>query len=524
MKKTNKMVRSFSSVILALVLILGMTASAFAGWETYNGGISSNGVYLQETWYGNKQCINFWKNGQWLRNVAGEGHTLWINDVPILYNLYGTQHWCYDQYGNCFAIDNNKRLLLCRINTTSFVINNSVAGCTGFQRDGNKVGYMLYTDYGQYNLSDLLNGTTGNTNYGTTITSNAPYSYDDIVTQKGDLYYYNYKGKEYSYNILGNKFYCGTTLIEYDVDRFGFSYGYVIYVVNSKPSVVYRLPIGKTSEAKQIGRKFEGFNYDSSGWITSVQLEGKTVNVNNNYSNSSNNNNYNYDYDYVYDYPYVKISGEHYYYYTSKSKCYIYYLKKSSLYYKGTNNTSINTLISNYVDDITFCNGYIVYALSSGKVYKHRHGSLSSKEQIGTKFDYFDGEDYMSEGYYDTNGRYISFDGRYDTDEDYPYVEKSGSYYYYYKSNTKTYEYCLKNSKLYYNDEVLETSVKDITFSKKGYVVCATKSGYVYAYPIGKTSSSYRNYIGRDFDYFDDDDYMSDGYYDEYDDYVYFDF
>lgn len=527
MKKSNNIGRRLGSIILALALMLGMTTNVFAGWETYNSGISANGVYLQETWVGGKQCINFWKNGEWVRNIAGEGHTLWINSIPVLYTLYDTQHWCYDQYGNCFAIDNNQKLLLCRVNSTGFVVNNSITGCTGFQRDNNKVGYLLYTNYGNYNLSDLLNGTTGNANSGTTITSNAPYSYDDIVTQKDDFYYYNYKGKEYSYNILGNKFYCGLNLIEYDVERFGFSYGYVVYVVKSKPSVVYRLPIGKTSEAKEIGRKFESFVYDSSGWVISVQLEGKTVNVNSNYSNSSNNSsNNNYNYNYGYSYPRVKEENGYYYYYTSTNKYYKYYLRGSSLYYKGTNNSRSDTLITNSADEVTFYDGYIVYALSSGKVYKLEVGKTSSsyKKQIGTKFSYFDEYDYMSEGYYDTNDRYINFDGRYNTDEDYPYVEKSGNYYYYYKSNTKNYEYCLKNSTLYYDGERLETSVKEVTFSDEGYIIYATTGNYVYSYPVGKTSSSYRKYIGKYFEYFDDDDYMSDGYYNKYDNYVDFDF
>lgn len=78
----------------------------------------------------------------------------------------------------------------------------------------------------------MLYGTIGNTRYGTTttVTSNAPYSYDDIVTQKNDFYYYNYRGKEYSYNILENKFYCELDFIEYDVEKFGFSYLWICYL------------------------------------------------------------------------------------------------------------------------------------------------------------------------------------------------------------------------------------------------------------------------------------------------------
>lgn len=405
MKKiTKNSWRRLCSIILTLIIVLGTVTNAIAEWQEMK---QSRNVYLNEIWVEQKQCINFYENGEWIRNIAGEGHILWINGNIILYNLYATGYWCYDQYGNCFAINTDSKVMLCKRGTNTFLVDNSITGCTGFIRDGNKIGLLLETNHGNYRLSDLLNGTVGNTNLGTTITSNAPYSYDDIVTRRGDIYYYNYRGGEYSYNVLGNKLYCGLDIIEYDVEKFGFSYGYVIYVVKSNPSVVYRLPIGKTSEAKQIGRKFESFIYDSSGWIVSVQLEGKTVNVNSDYANNSNNNNYNYNYDYGYEYPYVKISGNYYYYYASKSKYYQYYLK---------------------------------------------------------------------------------------------------------------------NSILYYDDEKLETSVKEITFSDEGYIIYATNSGYVYAYPVGEISSSYRKYIGKYFDYFDDDDYMSNGYRDKYDDYVDFDF
>lgn len=533
MKKSNNIGRRLGSIILALALMLGITTNVFAGWETYNSGISANGVYLQETWVGGKQCINFWKNGEWVRNIAGEGHTLWINSIPVLYTLYDTQHWCYDQYGNCFAIDNNQKLLLCRINSTGFVVNNSITGCTGFARDNNKVGYLLYTNNGNYNLSDLLNGTVSNTNQTTAVPSLAPYSYDDIVTQHNNYYWYDYNGRQFTYKILGKCLYCNDELISDDVKKIAFAYGSLIYVTDLKPSKVYKISIGKVNGSTPIGTKFKGFDYDSKGWVISVQLEGKTVNVNSNYSNSSNNSsNNNYNYNYGYSYPYVKVSGDYYYYYASKSKYYKYSWDGSSLYYKGTNNINSNLLISSSVYDITFWNGYIVYAFSSGKVYKLGlgKGSSSSKKQVGKKpdFSYFDGEGYISEGYYNTDGRYISFDDSSNIDEDYPYVEwyvkNYGNYYCYNKSNTKTYEYCLKNSTLYYDGEKLEKSVKKVTFSDEGYIIYATTSGYVYAYPVGKTSSSYRKYIGKYFEYFDDDDYMSDGYYNKYDDYVDFDF
>lgn len=525
MKKiTTNNGRRLCSIILTLLIVFGTVTNSIAAWEEMK---QSKNVYLNEIWVGQKQCINFYENGEWLRNIAGEGHILWINGNIILYNLYATGYWCYDQYGNCFAINTDSKVMLCKRGSTTFLVDNSITGCTGFIRDGNKIGLMLETNHGNYKLSDLLNGTVGNTNQTTAVPSLAPYSYDDIVTQYNNYYCYNYNGRQLVYKILGNCLYCDDKLVTSNVDEIAFAYGSVIYVTNLNPSKVYKISVGKVNNSTQIGTKFNGFNYDSKGWVISVQLEGKTVTVNSNYANSSNNNN-NYNYDYGYDdYPCVKISGDYYYYYVSKLKYYKYYLSGSSLYYEGTNNSRSDTLISNFVDEITFNeDGYIVYALSSGKVYKLEVGKTSSsyKKQIGTKFSYFDEYDYMSDGYYDTNDRYINFDDRYDTDEDYPYVEKSGNYYCYYKSNTKNYEYYLKNSTLYYDDERLETSVKEITFSDEGYIIYATTSGYVYAYPVGKTSSSYRKYIGKYFEYFDDDDYMSDGYYNKYDNYVDFDF
>lgn len=523
MKKTNNIGRRLGSIILALALMLGMTTNVFAGWETYNSGISANGVYLQETWIGGKQCINFWKNGEWVRNIASEGHTLWINSIPVLYSLYDTQHWCYDQYGNCFAIDSNQKLLLCRVNSTGFVVNNSITGCTGFARDNNKVGYLLYTNNGNYNLSDLLNGKN---------LSGVETGYPCVKQEGIYMCYYKNYNDYYRYSISGSTLvYNGNNsrnmeiaLVDF-IDHVTFTYGYIVF--SDTNGNVYAIPIGKTSRLYKIklGDRFDYFLESSKNWSSGFyRYGGEYVN----FVDKINMNSYNqHDNEYSNEYyPFIKHSGDYFYYYVSKSKYYQYYLRGSSLYYKGTNNSRSDTLIAKSVDEITFYDGYIVYALSSGKVYKLEVGKTSSsyKKQIGTKFSYFDEYDYMSEGYYDTNDRYINFDDRYDTDEDYPYVEKSGNYYYYYKSNTKTYEYCLKNSTLYYDGERLETSVRKVTFSDKGYIIYATTSGYVYAYPVGKTSSSYRKYIGKYFDYFDDDDYMSEGYYDEYYNYVDFDF
>lgn len=528
MKKiTTNNGRRLCSIILTLLIVFGTVTNSIAAWEEMK---QSKNVYLNEIWVGQKQCINFYENGEWLRNIAGEGHILWINGNIILYNLYATGYWCYDQYGNCFAINTDSKVMLCKRGSTTFLVDNSITGCTGFIRDGNKIGLMLETNHGNYKLSDLLNGTIGNTHYGTTTTvpSSAPYSYDDIVTQKDSYYYYNYKGREYEYYKFGSSMYCDGKIISQDIEKYGFSYGYFIYVVNTKPSVVYRLPIGKTSEAKEIGRKFESFIYDSSGWIVSVQLEGKTVIVNSNYSNSSNNSsNNNYNYNYGYDYPYVQVLGDYYYYYIGKSKYFQLYFNGTILYYQGTNDIRSDILISSSVDEITFDNnGYIVYSLLSGDVYKLELGKTASSDRkmIGRKFSYFDGQNHISQGYYDTSGKYKDFDqSRYVYDV-YPYVENSGDYYYYYKNKNKTYEYYLDRYTLYYDDEILATSVKEVTFSDKGYIIYATTSGYVYSYPVGKTSSSYRKYIGKYFDYFDDDDYMSDGYYDKYDNHVDFDF
>lgn len=417
MKKTlRKNRRYLVTLILTISMMLSMATNVFAGWETYNSGT----VYLEETWVGSKQCINFYTGGQWKRNVAGEGNTLWINSIPVLNNLYSTCYWCFDKYGNTWVINTSQQLLLCKANTTSFVVNNSIVGCTGFQRDSGKVGYLVYTKNGTYSLDDLLNGrnTTYNSgsSYTTNVVSSAPYSYDEIVTKKDNVYKYNYKGEEYCYRILGNRFYCGNAAIEYDVEKFGFSYGYVIYVVKSTPSVVYKLPIGKTSEAKEIGRKFESFNYDNKGWIYSVQLDNKVVNVN---SNVSYNNNYNYDDNYNYNrtYPYVQKSGSYYYYYTSANKYYKYYLSGSTLYYKGTNSSSSNTKLATSVDEITFSpEGYIVYSVNDSydRVYAYPVGKTSSsyRETVGKYFDYFDEEydDYMSYGYYDRYDDFIDFD------------------------------------------------------------------------------------------------------------------
>jgi len=146
----------------------------------------------------------------------------------------------------------------------------------------------------------------------------------------------------------------------------------------------------------------------------------------------------------------------------------------------------------------------------------------------------------MSTGYYNTSGSYKEFSDYYDDiyddrEDDYPYVEKSGSYYYYYTSSSRYYKYYLTGSTLYYkgtnsssSNTKLATSVDEITFYPDGYIVYSVNDSYdrVYAYPVGKTSSSYKETVGKYFGYFaeDYDDYMSSGYYDEDEDFIDFDF
>ena len=411
--------RKAIAAILTFMLVLSMTTNVFAGWATYNGsGYSSGNVYLEEKWYGSQQIIHYYSDGNLVRTVAGQANTLWIDSNPILYNLYDTCYWCFDKWGNIFAIDQSQNLLLCRLNTTRFVVNTMVTGCTGFQRDNGKIGYLVYTNNGSYSLEELLRG-----------------------------------------------------------------------------------------------------NNNNNG------------NVNNNYNNS---------YVETY-YPYVNKSGNYYYYYTDSNRYYKYYLSGSTLYYKGTNYNSSNTKLATGVKKITFFNdeydeydGYIVYANSSKDVYSYPLGktSTSYKNTVGKKFSSFAEYNYMSEGYYNTSGNYKDFSDMEDYDlEEYPYVEESGDYYYYYTSSTKYYKYYWDGSNLYYkgtnnssSSVKLSTGVKDITFTYDGYIAYANTSNYVYAYPLGKTSSSYKESVGKYFGYFDDDDYMSEGYYDKYDDYNWFDF
>lgn len=161
MKKHNT-ARKLLSVILTLAMVFGLSVNAFAAWQPYNGGTTNNGyvaasdVRLEETWVGSKQCINFYKNGQWICNVAGEGNTLWLNSQVIMTTLYNTGYWCFDQWGNCFIIDTAQKLALIRAGSSTVEIHGTMYGCTGFQRNEGKIGYLLYTNNGTYNLADLL--------------------------------------------------------------------------------------------------------------------------------------------------------------------------------------------------------------------------------------------------------------------------------------------------------------------------------------------------------------------------------
>lgn len=539
MKKiATKSGRKIFSLILAFMLMLGVSSNVFAGWEAYNNGIPSSGVYLQETWIGEKQSINFWENGQWIRNVAGESHTLWINSQPILYDLYDTRHWCYDQYGNCFAINTNQRLLFCGRGSTTFSINNDITGCTGFQRDGNKIGYWVNTYNGSYSLSDLLNG--GNS----TINNNT--SYDDLVreypyvkNQDNMFYYYASSSQYYTYCLYdSNLVYKGSNtnnnnvLISDDVEDVNFTNGYIVYALNSGD--VYKMRIGSTykSSVQYVGRNYYYFREVYPCWSYCYY----NTNCNEITYETEDDDNYNYD-DNTYDFPYVKKSGDcNYYYYTSNSKYYQYYLRDSVLYYEGTNNSKSHTKISNSVNKIVFSkDGYIVYSDHNGNVYSYPLGntSYSYRKEIGTRFSYFDQYNYMSGGYYNTSGRYVDFNSYNNNDDynsNYPYVKKSGNNYYYYSSNSTHYRYYLSGSSLYYygmnnisDNRRITTSVSDITFSKDGYVVYSTYSGEVYAYPLGEVSSSYRKKIGTECSYFEKYNYMSEGYYNKYDEYITFD-
>ena len=142
MRKHNT-ARKLLSVILTLALVLGLSVNAFAAWQPYNGGTgtatmsppSFYNVTLEETWIGGKQCINFYQNGQWVRNIAGEGNTLWLNSQIVMTTLYNTGYWCFDTFGNCFIIDTAQRLALIRAGSSTVEIHGTMYGCTGFQRN-----------------------------------------------------------------------------------------------------------------------------------------------------------------------------------------------------------------------------------------------------------------------------------------------------------------------------------------------------------------------------------------------------
>ena len=543
--------RNLVSFMLAIVMMLSVTTNVFAGWAAYNSGT----VYLEETWIGNKQCINFYSGGQWKRNVAGEGNTLWIDSIPVLNNLYDTGYWCFDKYGNTWVINKSQNLLLCKAGTTTFVVNTVISGCTGFQRDNGKVGYLVYTNNGSYSLDNLLNGNYGSYNgsynggISTNVSNGMTFPY---VQQEGNVYCYYVNSTKYYKYFLNNSilFFEGTNnnsvsnVVEQDIQDITFTNnGYIICVTTN--NVVIGYPVSMPSRKIIIGNNFSYFNESNNIGLGYYNISGGYQAFSNLGNNYYYDDSYNYYDDYNYQsYPYVKKSGSNYYYYTSSSRYYKYYLTGSTLYYKGSNNSSSNVKLASSVDEITFSpDGYIVYATTTNSVYAYPIGKTTSsyKVTIGKSFDYFCkcDDDYMSTGYYNTSGNYKEFSdyyyNDYDDDYDYPQVTKSGSYFYYYTSSSKYYMYYLSGSTLYYkgtnnssSNTKLATSVDEVTFSPDGYIVYSVNDSYdrVYAYPVGKTSSSYKETVGKYFSYFDEDydDYMSSGYYDKYDEFIDFDF
>ena len=296
-----------------------------------------------------------------------------------------------------------------------------------------------------------------------------------------------------------------------------------------------------------------GFQRDEGKFGYIVYTENGSYNLNDilrgYYSNLNNYNNYNYDSysndnyynnDYYHTYPYVEKSGNTYYYYENSNKYYKYSLSGSTLYYKGTNNSSSSTKLATSVKDITFYNdgynSYVVYATTGKEVYSYPIGKTTSsnKKRAGSNFSYFDEYNYMSNGYYTTSGGYKDFFNDYNN---YPYVEQSGNYYYYYVSSNKYYQYYLSGSTLYYkgtnsssSNIKIASDVEEITFSSydyngyDGYIVYANSDNYVYAYPLGKTSSTYKVRLAKNYRYFEEPDNISEGYYDRYDDFNEFDF
>ena len=413
--------RRIISTILTILLVFGMSLNVCAEWveynSTYNAGNTQTGnVVLNETWYGNKQCINFWKNGEWVRNIAGEGHTLLINNQPILYDLYWTTYWCFDKYGNCFAINKDQRLLFCKSGSMGFLVESTIYGCTGFQRDEKRIGYLLYTNNGIYELEQLVNNgkfpkdspknnsQNSNNNSNKDNTKKYPYVEED----DGYYYYYTSANKYDKYYLnRNNLYYKGTNskdvsiLISSSVDDIIFwDEGCIMYALTS--GKVYGIKLGKTAESKKVligsnFKDFDGNGYFSDGYYNS---KDKYTTFSSQYDKKKS------------QYPYIEEDDGYYYYYTSANNYYKYYLNKKNLYYKGPNKSSTNVLISSSVDEITFWEeGYIAYALTSGKVYKAEIGKTGSsyKKLVGNNFGYFDEENYFSDGYYDEDEEFQDF-------------------------------------------------------------------------------------------------------------------
>lgn len=559
MKKHNT-ARKLLSVILTLAMVFGLSVNAFAAWQPYNGGTTNNGyvaasdVRLEETWVGSKQCINFYKNGQWICNVAGEGNTLWLNSQVIMTTLYNTGYWCFDQWGNCFIIDTAQKLALIRAGSSTVEIHGTMYGCTGFQRNEGKIGYLLYTNNGTYNLADLLNGSTTNNNsynnnYNSGYNNNVVYSGTPTLTQSGNRYSYAVNGNSYMYELVNDNFYYNSNRISSSVQEIAFANGYVLYVTKSgSKTKLYRLNIGSTSNAKLLGSGFKYFIYDNNGWVTYAQIGTKKVAIGTSSVYDSDDNDNNYD-----EYPKVKRSKSGttytYKYYKKSNNYYTYTKTGKSAYYKGTKSNSASVLISSSVEDCIFVDGYFVYATTSGYVYALPIGKTGTnyRIEIGKKFESFeedDDRDYFGTGYTTTADKFIDFedeldidddDDDWDDDHDYDFcVEEDDDHYTYYPDSDDDDEYFeyyfdTDDEEVYYKgDEDTSTSkliasdVEEIVFTED-YLVYALSSGKVYKIEIGKTSSSYREYIGSDFDHFEEeDDYIAFGYVDEDDDYIEF--
>lgn len=553
MKRTLKNGRKFTALILTILLVLGITGNVFASWTTYNTGV----VYLDETWIGSKQCINFYQSGQWVRNVASQSHTLWINSIPILNNLYGTCYWCFDENGNTFAINTSKELLLCQRGTTTFQRNTAITRCTGFQRGSNKVGYLVYTEGGKtYRLSDVLNGNYNSVNTGTNSTISGTTSLYPYVETLGNCYYYHVSSNKFFKYFLSDSvlYYLGTNdndsnvmiargvkAITFDINK-----GYIVFAYENNSIEAYPLGVTASSNKQSVGSDFcyfDGQNKISSGYVNNSGGYQKFS-----YTSNSNYNNYydnyyedDYEDNYYYtDYPYVEKSGSNYFYRTSSSIYHKYSLSSNTLYYNGTNSKSKSVKLATNVKRITFDTqkGYIVFADKNDMLWAFKIGYTSSIKYVGKYFSNFDANNYVSEGYYKTIEEYyeeFSY-SNYDEDE-FPRVEISGNYLYYRTSKTKYHKYHLSGTTLYYKGTQSSSSntklatdiedIKDITFSNEGngYIVFSNDEDKVYAYPVGKTSSIYEEYLGRDFGYFDDEDYsFSEGYYDSENDFFDFDF